>query len=187
VASTQQAQAITLIEAPDKAAPTATVKAVGRWFSWSNIAIYGAPVFLTFGLLVYRFTRPKSVEETRDTEAFTRALKSRSDDIFKRCGTPREVRRFLNYLRLIATESRKSKDGKSSLRERYGDAFERDLIDLASTGRMPDAGAEGADVEAYFKEQCSRFGLDPKTFLPDEIHLDDVGAAGTDKGSKAAG
>jgi hypothetical protein len=86
-----------------------------------------------------------------------------------------EVRRFLNYLRLIATASgEKQKDDITALREVYPGKVDADLVDLAVLGAMPNAGREGGAVKKYFEAQCDLFGLDPKTFMPREYALRDL-------------
>jgi hypothetical protein len=68
----------------------------GKWWA-IGISSAIAAVFL-----VYWFSRPKRQAEAHDPTTFAEALENRSEDILKKCGTPREVRRFLNYLRLVA-------------------------------------------------------------------------------------
>jgi hypothetical protein len=137
-----------------------------------SLFIYGAPAILLLVVGVYWFSRPKHVEEARDSKEFSDALRDRADEIFERNPSPREVRRFLNYLRLVATEARVM--GKELLRDKYPESFDQNLVDLASTGN---AGAtsspeERSEMTTYFEEQCLRFGLDSKTFSPQEVDRD---------------
>jgi hypothetical protein len=75
----------------------------------------------------------------------------------------------VNYLRLIATASgERGRYDVNALRETYPGRFDGDLVALAAMGKMPNAGPEGPAVEQYFIAQCELFGLDPKTFLPQE-------------------
>jgi len=134
-----------------------------------NFLTFGLPGLIALAALNYWLSRPRRTEEVQDTESFAEALKARGEEIFKRCESPREVRRFLNYLRLIATASgAKQKDDIEALREEYPGKVDSDLIDLAAMGAMLDAGPEGQAVQDYFEAQCDLFGLDPKTFAPRE-------------------
>jgi hypothetical protein len=129
----------------------------------------GIPALVAFAFAIYWFSRPRRLQGARDAESFSEALEARSEEIFRRCESPREVRRFLNYSRLIATASeQKEERDVNSLRERYPESFDRHLVDLATMGCIPNAGLEGRDIEQYFKSQCTLFGLDPKTFQPAE-------------------
>ena len=134
-----------------------------------NLLSLGLPALIAILFLAYWFSRPRRVEETQDAESFAEALEARSEEIFIKCKSPREVRRFLNYLRLIATGpiSREG-DISVSLRERYPKTFDAGLVDMASMGTIPEAGREGAEIERYYRAQCDVFGLDPKTFQPEE-------------------
>ncbi|HEY6390784.1 MAG TPA: hypothetical protein VIX89_05880 [Bryobacteraceae bacterium] len=99
-----------------------------------------------------RLRRPRRLEEVQDAESFSEALKARREDIFKRCESSREVRRSLNYLRLIATASgAKQKDDIEALSKEYPSKVDGDLVDLAAMGAMLDAGPEGCVVREYFE------------------------------------
>jgi hypothetical protein len=92
------------------------------------------------------------------------ALDDRSEDILNKCGTPREVRRFLNYLRLVAAPNDEpSREGIHELRKRIRN-FDARLVELATRG----AGEKPAsdEVESFYLKQCGIFGIDPETFLP---------------------
>jgi hypothetical protein len=88
------------------------------------------------------------LEEVQAVESFAEALKERGEQIFKRCESPREVRRFLNYLRLIVTASSSDQEGGiEALREKYPGTVDRDLVDLASQGDIRATGPEGMAVQ----------------------------------------
>ena len=113
------------------------VKAV---FSRENVLSAGVPAMILVILLAHWRSRPRRVEETLDADTFVDALAARSKEIFRRCQSPREVRRFLNYLRLIATQpSLGTGEQALSLRAKFPDKFDADLVDLASMGHMPTA------------------------------------------------
>jgi len=61
----------------------------------------------------------------------------------------------LNYLRLIGNSA--------ELRSQYEGKFDRDLVVLAASHNLGDASVN-ADVKQYYLDQCTFFGLDPKTF-----------------------
>jgi hypothetical protein len=132
----------------------------GRWLA------IGLASLIAVGFLVYRFSRPKQPEEAEDPTSFTDALQARSEEILGKCGTPREVRRFLNYLRLVATPTdERSGQSIQGLRARFS-TFDRRLVDMA-TGRASHEDQASADaVETFYMDQCEMFGLDPKTFQP---------------------
>jgi hypothetical protein len=134
-----------------------------------SLLVYGSPTILLVVVGIYWFSRPKHIEEARDSDEFSKALRDQAEEIFERNPSPREVRRFLNYLRLVATEARVM--GKESLRGKYPKTFDRNLVDLASTGETSQTAGpdERSEMIAFFEEQCLRFGLDPKTFSPEEV------------------
>jgi hypothetical protein len=72
-----------------------------------------------------------------------------------RCETPREMRRFLNYLRLVAAPD----DPGAS--PSIGEAS---LVRLAAQG-LANSKEEPKAIK-LFKERCDMFGLDPQTFTP---------------------
>ena len=134
-----------------------------------NWLTFGIPGSIFIAAMVYWRSRPRRLEEAQDAEGFAEALKARGGDISRKCGSPREVRRFLNYLRLVATASGTGeKDDIKSLRENYPGDVDRDLVDLAALGAMPASGDAGEAVRKYFEAQCDLIGLDPKTFSPTE-------------------
>ncbi len=76
-----------------------------------------------------------------------------SEDIVTKCGTPREVRRFLNYLRLVAAPNDEpSREGIQNLRERISD-FDAQLVQLATK----EAGIEASSdpVRSFYLKQCA--------------------------------
>jgi hypothetical protein len=114
----------------------------------------------------YWFSRPKRQVEAQDPTTFADALETLSEDILKKCGTPREVRRFLNYLRLVAAPNDEpSREGIQELRKRIGD-FDARLVELATLGTETKPGPD--EVEGFYLKQCQIFGIDPETFLPQE-------------------
>jgi hypothetical protein len=155
--------------AQQEAAPTtaATDVAFDRdkfWFEGKWLAtVISSLVAASF--LIYWFSRPKRPSEAQDPTTFAEALEARSENILEKCKTPREVRRFLNYLRLVAAPSNDSTfESIQALRRRLTD-FDRQLVDLATQVVPAQAPAENAVKKFYF-DQCAIFGLDPKTFLP---------------------
>jgi hypothetical protein len=131
--------------------------------------LFGPPlVVLAAGIMFWR-SQPKELEQARDAASFGEALEQRVEEICGRSGSPREVRRFLNYLRLVATgQDTESPEDITGLRRKYGAVVDRHLVDLATTGRAVGSGAEAAAVEHYYRVQCELFGLDPQTFAPVE-------------------
>jgi hypothetical protein len=94
----------------------------GRWLA------IGLSALIALGFLIYRFSRPKRPEEAEDPTTFTDALQEHSEEILAKCRTPREVRRFLNYLRLVATPTDdRSDESIQGLREKYLD-FDTRLV-----------------------------------------------------------
>jgi hypothetical protein len=65
------------------------------------------------------------------------------------------MRRFLNYLRLVAAPDDPAKGQPAS---------EAGLVRLAATGLFDSQ--EDPSVIELFKERCDMFGLDPQTFTP---------------------
>jgi photosystem II stability/assembly factor-like uncharacterized protein len=131
-----------------------------------DVLSIGVPLLLGAGALLYRFNQPRKVEEAKDADTFTAALEVYSERIFAKYRTPREARRFLNYLRLVATGSgQKEGDALKNLRMRYPDRFDHDLVGLAVLGGVDTLG-EDSEVKQYYRGQCELFGLDPTTFRP---------------------
>ena len=151
----------------------------------------GAFVVVTVFLFVWL---PRKRESNRDSRAFTDALVANEDRIWSRCeNSPREVRRFLNYLRLLAASStvnpstlsklwtwlqqqmavlRARQTGplpiplhseEKRLRDWYRHGFESRLVSLAVD---PTNAIAEPDVRDYYVEQCRLLGLDPATFRP---------------------
>jgi photosystem II stability/assembly factor-like uncharacterized protein/predicted small integral membrane protein len=131
--------------------------------------ILGPPVFVLLFGLAFWCSRPKHREQAHDVQSFGEALERHVERICSRCGSPREVRRFLNYLRLVATGSEaENSDDIRTLRKRYGGLVDQYLVDLATIGRASGAGPEATAVNEYYHRQCDLFGLDPETFAPAE-------------------
>jgi photosystem II stability/assembly factor-like uncharacterized protein len=132
----------------------------GRWLA------IGLGSLITVVSLVYWFSRPKQPEEAEDPTTFSDALQERSEEILAKCNTPREVRRFLNYLRLVATPTDEESDESiQGLRQKYAE-FDRRLVRLAAQGPNRADGSEDDDIERFYMTQCQMFGLDPETFSP---------------------
>ena len=132
-----------------------------------NVLSIGIPLALAVGALFYWFNRPRTIEEAKDARTFTAALEEYSNQIFLKYESPREARRFLNYLRLVATTSGQGeRDTLKNLREMYPSQFDRGLVSLAAAGA--DSQGTPSAVKQYYSEQCELFGLDEKTFLPKE-------------------
>jgi photosystem II stability/assembly factor-like uncharacterized protein len=134
-----------------------------------DVIVFGLPLLIAAIVAMSWFNRQPTTEESKDAETFTAALKRHSGKIFDRCESPREARRFLNYLRLIGN----NKD----LRNKYGERFDQDLVGMAVTRELDNPELIDS-VKEYYVEQCNFFGLDPKTFEPHE-HRDEerVGSA----------
>jgi hypothetical protein len=108
---------------------------------------------LIFLVIVLR--RPKEIEKAIDSNEFVEALQEMSEHVYMRNQTPREMRRFLNYLRLVAAPE---DPGASAA---IGEAS---LVRLAAQG-IADSKEDPKAIE-LFKERCDMFGLDPETFTP---------------------
>jgi hypothetical protein len=134
-----------------------------RWY-W----ILGPLAIVLLVVFLYRRSRPKDREQAYDSKSFADALEQQVEKICSKCDSPREVRRFLNYLRLIATTDTEHAGDISLLRKTYGGCVDRYLVDLATTGSSPGVSIESTAVEEYYKNQCDLFGLDPRTFAPRE-------------------
>jgi photosystem II stability/assembly factor-like uncharacterized protein len=121
-----------------------------------NAVDFGVPLLVAFLALIGWYHQPPSTEESKDADSFTMALEESSGQIFARCGkSPREARRFLNYLRLVGNDP--------TLRAKYGGEFDRSLVGLAVTGKLDDP-QWIPEVKLYYEKQCKLFGLDPETF-----------------------
>jgi hypothetical protein len=131
-----------------------------------NLLSIGIPSALAVGALFYWFNLPRTIEEAKDAHTFTAALEAHSNQIFLKYDSPREARRFLNYLRLVATSGQGEGDTLKNLRDKYADRFDQGLVSLAVTGA--DGTETPSEVSRYYKEQCELFGLDEKTFQPKE-------------------
>jgi len=123
------------------------------------IVIFGILVLSLGGCLVRILSQPKHMPEARDSAAFKRALQDSSLAIQERANTPREMRRFMNYLRFIAGPSDSAKPGE-------GADFEPQLVWLAATGLNSQAQKLDQKVIQYYRAQCDLIGVDPETFRP---------------------
>jgi hypothetical protein len=122
---------------------------------WSNRLTIGTASLMALIFLVIVFRRPKEIEKAVDSKEFVETLQQMAEQVYKRNETPREMRRFLNYLRLVAAPDDPAKGQPAS---------EAGLVRLAATG-LRDSQEDESVVE-LFKERCDMFGLDPQTFTP---------------------
>jgi photosystem II stability/assembly factor-like uncharacterized protein len=159
---------------PPKAAPaqpttSPTLQSVDDGRAARNWLTFGFAGLIGLAALMYWLSRPQRPEEAQDAEGFAEALIAHEKDIYGRCESPRELRRFLNYLRLVGTASGLEQEGDlDTMRVQYGKKVDTDLVELAVGGKMEDAGSEGPDVRKYFEAQCDLLGLDTRTFAPKE-------------------
>jgi hypothetical protein len=124
----------------------------------NNVFSIGAASFMGLVFLVIVFRRPREPEKALDSKEFVEALHEERviAAIRQRCDTPREMRRFLNYLRLVAAPD----DLVNGEAAQFPEA---NLVRLAATGLQRPAGEA---TEQLFTERCEMFGLDPATFTP---------------------
>jgi hypothetical protein len=122
---------------------------------WSKRLTIGTASLIALVFLVIVFRRPKEIEKAIDSNEFVEALQEMAEHVYKRNQTPREMRRFLNYLRLVAAPD---DPGASTA---IGEAS---LVRLAARG-LTDSKEDPKAIE-LFKERCDMFGLDPQTFTP---------------------
>jgi photosystem II stability/assembly factor-like uncharacterized protein len=146
--------------------------------TWSHRLTILIPILV--GLIVFIRVRstPKDQEKAVDSKAFSDALDRVAPQIQKRCVTPREVRRFQNYLRFLAAwDDSGSRPVDTNL--------EGHLVELAAAGIT---GADGSpridmpvEVIEFFVRECQMLGLDPNSFRPEDdrpIRHDGPGQAG---------
>jgi hypothetical protein len=130
---------------------------------WSRRLTIGVPLLIAFVFLVRWLSRPKELEKAVDSKPFSEALEKMAPAIQERCGTPREVRRFQNYLRFLAAWDNSATRPKLEGLEAY-------LVELAATGIRSKDGNVRADIAGdvieFFTQQCEMLGLDPNTFQP---------------------
>jgi photosystem II stability/assembly factor-like uncharacterized protein len=147
------------VRPPEKPTETTQATAVEDWnpvdTMWSNLLTIGGVSLMALIFLVIVFRRPKEIEKAVDSKEFVETLKRMAKDVYKRNDTPREMRRFLNYLRLVAAPDDPAKGQPAS---------EAGLVRLAATGLFDSQ--EDPSVIELFKERCDMFGLDPQTFTP---------------------
>jgi len=132
---------------------------------WRNGMLIGIPALLGMLALIARLARPANLDQAQDDPKFKDALVHFTDAIFKLHKSPREVRRLLNYLRLVAARTGQAEtDQGQRLREAHA-KFDEIMVGLAIHDK---SGAEHppADVRKFYEEQCAVFGLDPTTFEP---------------------
>ena len=161
----QQGNAPARAETPVQKAPAPAFDRDTVGVLWNHRMTIGVPLLMALIFLVRWFGRPKQIEEAKDSEPFSDALDAMAPRIQERCGTPREVRRFQNYLRFVAAWD------ESATRPQVKD-LEAYLVTLAATGIQTEGGELRSDVPEgvveFFSNQCETFGLDPNTFQPKE-------------------
>jgi hypothetical protein len=133
--------------------------------SWSYRLSVGAAALMALVFLVIVFRRPKEPEKAMDSRDFTEALKEVAQQVYQRTRTPREMRRFLNYLRLVAAPD----DPTDSHAASIGEAA---LVRLAAIGAR--GTNEAPEAVQLFKERCDLFGLDSQNFMPKDEREDEA-------------
>jgi photosystem II stability/assembly factor-like uncharacterized protein len=130
---------------------------------WNHRLTIFIPVLIALLFLVRILRRPKEIEKAVDSKLFLDALDKMAPAIQQRCGTPREVRRFQNYLRFLAAWDDSAERPKNPY-------LEANLVDLAATGTKTNQGIMRTDLDGqvieFFSKQCDMLGLDPNTFRP---------------------
>ena len=168
------------LSSPTSAIVTEDRNAVGML--WTNRLTFGVPVLIALFFLVRFLSRPKDIEKAVDSKSFSDALDKMAPAIHERCGTPREVRRFQNYLRFLAAWDDSATRPKA-------EGLEAGLVELAATGIKTAEGNVrsdiGSDVIQFFSQQCEMLGLDPGTFQPaDELNASERGNGGPEVSRK---
>ena len=134
---------------------------------WNHRLTIAVLLLIALIFLVRVRSRPKEMEKAVDSKNFSDALNKMASSIKDRCGTPREVRRFQNYLRFLAASD--DSETRSRIENRSGD-----LVKLAATGTKTPTGKVRSDVDRevidFYSHQCEMLGLDPETFQPIEEH-----------------
>jgi len=135
---------------------------------WNHRLTVAVPALIAVFFLILFFSRPKELEKAVDSKTFSEALDKMAPAIQERCGTPREVRRFQNYLRFLAAWDDSATRPKA-------EGLEAGLVELAATGIRTAEGDVRSDIARsvieFFSQQCEMLGLDPDTFQPiDEIY-----------------
>jgi len=129
--------------------------------------LIGIPALLGLLALIARLARPANLDQAQDDPKFKDALVHYTDAIFKLHKSPREVRRLLNYLRLVAARTGQAEtDQGQRLRGAHAE-FDKTLVGMAVHDKSA-ALHSPADVRKFYEEQCAVFGLDPTTFEPME-------------------
>jgi hypothetical protein len=121
---------------------------------WTTAFTIGAASLMGLVFLVVVFRRPREPGMALDSKEFVEALREERVivAIRQRCDTPREIRRFLNYARLVAMPDDPAVQFP-----------EAKLVRLAATGLH---GPARDATERLFIERCEMYGLDPGTFAP---------------------
>jgi photosystem II stability/assembly factor-like uncharacterized protein len=132
-----------------------------------NGMLIGIPALLGLLALIARLARPANLDQAQDDPKFKDALVHYTDAIFKLHKSPREVRRLLNYLRLVAARTGQAEtDQGQRLREAHP-KFDKIMVGMAVHDKSA-AQHSPAEVRKFYEEQCAVFGLDPTTFEPME-------------------
>ena len=130
---------------------------------WNHRLTIAVPLLIALIFLIRLRGEPKEMEKAVDSEDFSAALDEVAGAIAKRCGTPREVRRFQNYLRFLAASDDSA--ARAKMQRRSGDLVRLAAMGIKSgEGLLSDNGRE--DVVKFYSEQCEMLGLDPETFQP---------------------
>ncbi|MFC5861773.1 P-loop NTPase fold protein [Acidicapsa dinghuensis] len=165
---------------PNRASEGGPSNSYDGWLG-RNAMLIGIPSMLMLLALVARLTRPANLDQATEDPRFTRALVHHTKAIFDLYQSPREVRRLLNYLRLVAAKSGQGEiDQGQKLRDQHAD-FDEVLVGLALGGANAPALAAW-EIRKYYKDQCGIFGLDPQTFLPRENGSDESADHSVDAG-----
>jgi hypothetical protein len=135
---------------------------------WNHRLTIAVPLVIALVFLIRLRSRPKEMEKAVDSYDFSTALDKLAGAIAKRCGTPREVRRFQNYLRFLAASDDSA--ARAKMQKRSGDLVRLAAIGIKSgEGLLADDGRE--EVVKFYSEQCEMLGLDPETFQPMEERI----------------
>ena len=172
---------------PPESNPVATGEIPDNSTASQTPILAGVALIFVACTVFFLFSRPRVTEAARDSEAFIKALEANANQIWKKCdGSPREVRRLLNYLRLLAASSTRVRPPRANtldrlpwrkakmvapvltnvekIRQADPDSFDAKLVNLALKPGTP---SDNEEIQRYFEEQCRMLGLSPKTFRPD--------------------
>jgi hypothetical protein len=140
------------------------------WERWLGLGAFGIVMAVMGAYLALRRIDPPDERESRH---FADALEAGAGRLVEALRTPREIRRFLNYLRLVtAPGDAATKARAQTVRQRLAqdneNAFDAQMVELAIGAATGDAEhAIDPDVRALFEEGCRLFGLNPTNFKTD--------------------